>query len=269
MENGIKPMSFGPQWKIFGESRDLQKHYDVAVIIPTVGRREIIKSISSVFQQQLDRIQLLIGVDRPETDLSFLENALGNCPKNISANLIYPGYSTSIRHGGLTLSKDGGSMRSVLSQLANSRYIAYLDDDNWWDKTHLTDLLNAIRGKSWAFSLRYFVHPVSKKVICIDDWESVGPDKGIFHQKFGGFVDPNCLMLDKEQCGQCLSLWNIPLKGDPKGMSADRNIFNYLKNHSPPGATKNASVFYVIDPNDGLHRIRLELMGLKYIQAAL
>ena len=93
-----------------------------------------------------------------------------------------------------------------------------------------------------------YTHTLKK--ICIDEWESVGPGKGIFLQKFGGFVDPNCLLIDKELCWKCISLWNIPQNGDAKGMSADRNIFNFLKNHSEPGSTGKASAFYLLDPND-------------------
>jgi hypothetical protein len=263
----MKNISVSPQWKVYGNTADLQKPYDVSVVMPSIGRQEIIKAISSIFQQNVSRIQVLIGIDKPQEHLLFLDEFLEGCPKHITVNVFYPGYSTSVRHGGITLAKDGGALRSILSQLANSKFVTYLDDDNWWESTHLSDLLHAIQNKAWAFSLRYFVHPHSKNKICIDEWESVGPGKGIFLQKFGGFVDPNCLMINKEMCWQCLPLWNFPLTGDPKGMSADRNIFNFLKNHSEPGATGKASTFYVLDPHDGLHNTRLSLIGENYHKA--
>jgi len=263
----MKNISVSPQWKVYGNTAELQKPYDVSVVMPSIGRKEIIKAISSIFQQNVNRIQVLIGIDKPQEHLLFLDEFLEDCPKHITVNVFYPGYSTSVRHGGITLAKDGGALRSILSQLANSKFVTYLDDDNWWESTHLSDLLHAIQNKAWAFSLRYFVHPHSKNKICIDEWESVGPGKGIFLQKFGGFVDPNCLMINKEMCWQCLPLWNFPLSGDPKGMSADRNIFNFLKNHSEPGATGKASAFYVLDPHDGLHNNRLSLIGENYYKA--
>jgi glycosyltransferase involved in cell wall biosynthesis len=263
MEN----ISLSPQWKVYGNTDELQKPYNVSVVIPSIGRKEIIKAISSIFEQNVNRIQILIGIDKPKESLLFLDDFLESCPKHITVNIFYPGYSTSVRHGGITLAQDGGDLRSTLTQLANSKYVAYLDDDNWWESTHLSDLLAAIKNKAWAFSLRYFVHPDSKNIICIDEWESVGPGKGIFLQKFGGFVDPNCLIIDKELCWQCISLWNIPLNGDLKGMSADRNVFNFLKNHSAPGVTGKANAFYVLDPNDGLHNHRLSLFGENYHKA--
>lgn len=257
-----------PQWKVYGNLDDLQKPYDVSVVMPSIGRKEITRALSSIFQQNVNRIQVLIGIDKTQDNLLFLENYLEGCPKNVTVNIFYPGYSTSIRHGGITLAQDGGAIRSTLSYLANSKYIAYLDDDNWWESTHLSSLLAAIKDKAWAFSLRHFVHPHSKNVICIDEWESVGPGKGIFHTQFGGFVDPNCLMINKEISWGCIPLWNIPLKGDPDGMSADRNVFNFLKIHSEPGATGKASVYYILDPNDRIHPQRLGVLGEKYDRAS-
>jgi glycosyltransferase involved in cell wall biosynthesis len=152
-----------PQWKVYGNIDEPQKPYDVSVVMPSIGRKEIIKAISSIFQQNVNRIQVLIGIDKPQESLLFLDEFLQNCPNHITVNIFYPGYSTSVRHGGITLAKDGGALRSTLTQLANSKYVAYLDDDNWWDSTHLSDLLSAIKNKARAFSLRYFVHPHSKK----------------------------------------------------------------------------------------------------------
>jgi hypothetical protein len=257
-----------PQWRIFGNTSDLQTHYDVAVVIATIARKDLAIALESIFKQDLRRIQVLIGIDKPSEDLSFLGKILQACPKNITVNILYPGYSTNIRHGGLTLEQSGGALRAALTLFANSKHVAYLDDDNWWSETHLQDLKEAIRDKAWAFSLRYFVHPLSKKPVCIDEWESVGPYKGFFLKRFDGFVDPSSLMINKELCWQCIPLWNIPLNGDPRGMSADRNVFNYLKDHSKPGSTGKATSFYVLDPADGMHPFRLSVMGEKYRDAS-
>ena len=250
-----------PQWKIFGNTDKLQEPYDVSVVIPSIGRRDILKALASVYEQNIGRIQILIGIDKPENDLSFLNLFLVNCPKNVTVNVIYPGYSTSVRHGGVTKARDGGALRSFLTQVANSKYIAYLDDDNWWAKNHLEDLLLAIKNKAWAFSLRYFVYPPPETTMVLDQWESVGPGKGVFLKNFGGFVDPNALMINKELCWECISLWNFPLGNDPKGMSADRNVFNYLKGHSKPGETGKGTVFYRITPGDSNHHNRMYALG--------
>jgi len=247
-----------PQWTIFGNKENIQDPFDVAIVTPSIGRNEIAESIKSVYaQSEKLSIQFLIGFDILKNQVEEAIYLLKNPPSNVTPCIFFPGYSTSIRHGGLHLAKDGGALRCILTHIANSKYITYLDDDNTWDKTHLSDLMSVVKGPEWAFALRYFIHPNTKEKLCIDQWESVGLKKGIFAERFGGFVDPNCLIFNKLKYWQCVSLWNMPLQGDEKGMSADRNIFNYLSHQCPPGETNRATVNYLMDPNDGLHNLRL------------
>jgi hypothetical protein len=261
--------NFPAQWTVFGNTDGMQQPFDAAVVMPSIGRAEVLKAVQSVYDQTcVQRIQLLIGVDKAIGDLSPLIALLNETPAHVTPCLFYPGYSTSVRHGGVTRSCDGGSLRTSLTFLANTQYVAYLDDDNWWAPEHLRQLLTAIEGRAWAFSYRWFVHPVSKKAICVDGWESVGPGKGVFVEKFGGFVDPNCLMLDKLVCWAGIGLWTQPLINDTKGMAADRNVYNYLQNHSEPGRTGNATAFYVLDPADGMHPYRMQGFGDRYAAMA-
>lgn len=246
------------QWSTFGNTDDLQSIFDVAVVMPTIGRSEVLHAVKSVFAQTgVARIQLLIGLDKPGVGISDLLALLATCPAHITVNLFYPGYSTNVRHGGVHPTQDGGALRSILTCLANAKYVAYLDDDNWWGETHLCDLLKAIENHAWAYSLRWFVDPNTKEPLCVDEWESVGIGRGVFYLKFGGFVDPNCLMIDKVACWPCVSLWTLPLANNARGMSADRNIYHFLQNHSKPGQTNNATTFYTLNPTDGLHADRL------------
>jgi hypothetical protein len=110
----------------------LQKPADFAVVMPTVLQPTITDAIQSVFNQRFDgTIQLLIGIDTGNYELARVEQLCRSVPDRRSVFLFYPGYSTSRRYGGLHPGRDGGSLRTVLSYLANSRYVAYLDDDNW------------------------------------------------------------------------------------------------------------------------------------------
>ena len=248
---------------------DLQKPFDVAVITPSILRPALKATIQSVFdQKQAGRIQMLIGIDKPQdTKVDFNDYVEGR-PSNVSVSFFYPGYSTSVRHGGLHPACDGGVLRCILSYMANSPYIAYLDDDNWWGDSHLADLKTSIKDNPWAFSLRWYVHPESLKPICIDQWESVGPDKGVYQKRFGGFVDPNCLMVNKFKTDTILRLWNIPRPLNKKGMAADRGVFAGLCKINKGVGTQKASSYYVLDPNDENHKGRLNLMGDAYNKAA-
>lgn len=241
---------------------------DVAVVMPTTLRPTILEAVRSVFAQDLaGRIQLLIGIDQAQHPVEPLTALLRTAPPHRRALLLDPGYSTSVRHGGLHPARDGGALRVILTYLANARLVAYLDDDNWWAPDHLSSLTAAIAGRAWAWSLRWFVHPRSRRPICIDGWESVGPDRGVFKARFGGWVDPNCLMLDKQRCDDVIRWWGIPLAGDEKAMSGDRHVFHWLKAGYPAGATGRATAFYALDESDGNHPRRLAQLGSRYEEA--
>ena len=247
----------------------LQEPFEVAVIMPTILRPELKDALRSVFAQTIQgRIHVLIGIDRPTADLSLLDAACEGRPPNCVVQVYYPGYSTSVRYGGLSPARDGGVLRCVLSYLANSPYIAYLDDDNWWRPDHLQLLRAAMVHADWAFSLRWFVHPTSRRAICVDQWESLGPGLGVFNREFGGFVDPNCMMLNKLACEPVVCEWNRPLEGDPTGLTADRNVFNVLLRYFRGAGTSQPTVFYTMNAGDERHAVRLHLMGAAYHEAA-
>jgi hypothetical protein len=231
--------------------------FDAAVVVPTVGRPTLERALRSVFDQDFPgTIQVLVGVDAwPGGDRARLEALAASAPPNRSLLVFDPGYSTSTRRGGFTPAGTGGALRTVLSYLAHSRLVAYLDDDNWWAPDHLSSLVRAARGRDWAYSLRWYADG-SGKPLCVDAWESVGPDAGAYAGKFGGFVDPSCLLIDKVACEPALRLWCHPLPGDPSGMTTDRTVFEYLRGRRGAG-TGRATAFYTLSPSDTNHTIRM------------
>lgn len=246
----------GPQ----APNRSLQQRFDAAVVIPTVLRDSLLRAVRSVFAQEWPgRIQILIGVDVAKGDRDMLRQLGAECPERMAVTVIDPGYSTAQVNGGIYHSADGGSLRTVLSYAANSRRIAYLDDDNWWAPHHLSDLLGVIDGFDWAFTYRWFVDPGTQEVICADDFESIGPGRGIYAQNLGGFVDTNCLMIDKTRCHWVLPQWSIPLLHD--GTGADRNVFNALRERHAPAWTGRPSVYYLINPDSGAQPVRDKILA--------
>jgi hypothetical protein len=239
----------------------LQEPVDFAVVMPTVLRPTIADALQSVFDQRFDgSIQILIGIDTSMNDLSLsrVEYLCRSIPPRQSVLLFYPGYSTSCRHGGPHATRDGGSLRTVLSYLANSRYIAYLDDDNWWSDNHLSTMHAVLLAEAeWAYSLRWFVHPRSRRPICRDEWESIGPGMGYY----GGWIDPNCLAIDKIACEAVLRWWSIPTGYDSKAMDADRNVFRILSTEFHGAPTGQHSVFFEITETDAQHPYRLSVIG--------
>ncbi len=253
--------TFGP----LATTGSLQPPFDAAVIIPTVLRDTLPRAVRSVFTQDWPgRVQILIGVDIARGDRDILRQLTAECPARMAITIFDPGYSTAQIHGGIYHNAYSGSLRTVLSYAANSRYLAYLDDDNWWAPHHLSDLIQAIEGFDWAFTYRWFVDPGTQEVLCIDDFESIGPARGIYAEKLGGFVDSNCLMIDKTRCHAVLPQWSIPLLAD--GSGEDRNVFNNLKKQHSTAWTKRPSVYYVINPDSGTQPVRDKILaqrGLK------
>jgi len=222
-------------------SGNTQRLADVAVVIPTVLRPSLLRAVRSVFNQSLaGRIQILIGIDQRQGDAALLDALSRECPANVTLTILDLGYSTSRRHGGFYANYYSGALRTILSYAANSKYVAYLDDDDWWGRQHLSSLLSAIAHKDWAFSYRWMVDRETGWPICRDEWDSMGPEAGINQQRFGGFVSPSNLLLNKDTCHFILPYWSQSPFAD--GIGEDRLVFQELLKHpswaSTPAITK-------------------------------
>ena len=178
--------------------------------------------------------------------------------------VVWPGYTTSVRHGGLTPPGDGGALRAVLTYLATP-LTSPISTTTTGGPGHLYQLRRALDDAEWAFALRWFVHPETRRPVCVDIWELVGPGQGLFKENFGGFVDPSCLMINKVACPLAAHHWNFPLARDP--MSADRSVFSFLNKTHKPRGTGRPTAFYTLNANDGRHPARLRLMGAAYDEA--
>jgi len=221
----------------------MQTQFEVAVVIPTVLRPTLLRAVRSVFAQDLPgRIQILIGVDKAQGDEAALATLAAECPEHVALTVLDLGYSTSSRHGGLYANHYSGALRTILSYAANSRYVAYLDDDDWWGRGHLAALLAVLPGRDWAFSNRWLVDPETGWPICKDTWDSLGPGRGINQERYGGFVSPSNLVLDKLACHHVLPFWaQSPF---PDGTGEDRLVFRELLQHPAWAGSGVHSCFY-------------------------
>ena len=225
---------------------DIQTPFDVAVIIPTALRPSLLQAVRSVFTQDLKgRVQIMIGVDKQLGSLGVLDQLRAECPVHMAITVCDPGYSTTQRNGGFYSGVGGGGLRTVMSHLANSPLLAYLDDDNWWAPDHLSSLSETIRGVGWAWSYRWLVDAADDKPIAIDKWDSVGPGRGLFRRYYGGFVDTNCLMLDKRRADDVLWLWSHGVLR--RGSASDRRVFRALVEREPWRCSEKATAYYRVE----------------------
>ena len=234
--------------------------HNISIVIVTVCRSSLIRAVKSVFDQTFKgKIQVLVGVD---VDLYGLESNMKQylesiCPDHCTLTWLNIGYSTSQRHGGVHTCLFGGSLRTVLSFLADSTFVMYLDDDDWLAPIHCQSMLTTIGENHWAFSYCIYADGNTSQGICIDMIESVGVGKGIYRKMYGGFVRPSGLLFNKFKLLPILSLWSeSPYKS---GDGEDRLIFEAIKNLSH-ACSKQATVFYSLDSNDANHELRAKFM---------
>jgi len=238
--------------QFYPDALDPQVPAEVAVVMPTILRPCISRAVESVFRQSYaGRIQLLIGVDKAADEPVDLDAVLRARPVNVSAVVLTLPWSTSIRHGGVHPATDGGSLRAILSFMANSRYVAYLDDDNAWEPEHLAGVMQAVEGKVWAYSLRMLIDETNGRELGVDRWDSVGPNAGRFKAQ-GGLVDPNCLLVDKVAAARTFGRWT-----EGPGVTSDRAFFAAIRD-APHGRVERATVRYGIRPTNVLNRFLRE-----------
>jgi hypothetical protein len=229
---------------------DLQTPFDDGIVTVTVVRETLPQALRSVFAQRFaGRVQVLVGVDRWAGDRAMVEQLRAEAPSHVAVTVLDLGYSTSQRNGGIYPSHYGGALKTILSYAANSRYVTYLDDDNWYAPDHLATMLAAVAGKAWAFSLRHFVDAESGDPLCPDAWESLGPGRGVYASAQGGFVDTNCYCLDKLACNDVFPEWAMTRFAG--GTGGDRQVLEKLRGR--PFGTNGAHTLFYRTRLAGLH----------------
>lgn len=237
--------------RYFPDDQPPQTPADVAVVIPTIMRPSILQAVRCVYGQEgAGHVQLAIGTDINFQNTAELYALLAERPAHVSALVLTLPYSTSVRHGGVHRALDSGALRSILSYAANARRVAYLDDDNIWTPDHLASLQAAVEGKGWAFSQRMLIDEETGAEIAVDRWDSVGPDKGRMAEE-GGFVDTNCLIVDKLAAADVFGYWSEPGLNKPS-FRGDRRFFRALRG-LPYGVVERPTVRYGIRSNNMLH----------------
>ena len=237
---------------------------DVSVLVRTVLRPSLPRAVRSVFSQDYSgAIQILVGVDAVEGDRTVLDALRRDCPARMRLDILEMPTPTSRPGGGVYTNRAGGSLPVVLAYAANAQHIVFLDDDNWAAPDHLSALRQAVEGFDWAYTLRWFADSLSGRVLCADDWESLGPAKGVFARRAGGFVDLNCLMIDKVACHFVIPSLAIALFND--GTSSDRSLFLKLREYHSVGWTGRPTVYYAVRPDDPMNRLRRAWLTAKGI----
>lgn len=135
----------------------------------------------------------------------------------------------------------GPSMSGVFSGapfLTSSDWIAYLDDDNWFDPTHIESLVRLAETNDlgWAYSLRRLVSKDGTP-ICDDDWCSLGhwPVRGTDQH----LVDNSCYLVKRSLATRYALAWQaMPVIQDRCFLMA------LMESGAPYGCTGQSTVNY-------------------------
>ncbi len=196
-----------------------QVPYDVAIILPTLLRPSLDRAVRSVFAQDFPgRIQVLIGIDVVQGEQAQLDALACDCPGNVALDVLDLGYSTSVQHGGLYPNRCTGSLRTVMSYAANSRYLAYLDDDNWWAPDHLTALRAAIEGCRLEL-VAALVRRTGRRDADLRRCLGIGRSRcrGSMQSVMAASSIRPALMIDKLACHHVLPYWSLTPYADGRG----------------------------------------------------
>lgn len=240
--------------------------HSIAVVIVTIGRQSLLRAVRSIFAQQFSQpVQVLIGVDCDRDNNIAIYKAIlaKECPSHIRLDWVDLGYSTSQRHGGIHASFYGGSLRTVLTLLADSHIVSYLDDDDWLLPDHFATvqpIFATYPDTFWAHTYCYYADSNDEKLLCIDELESVGVNAGIYQQRFGGFVRLSGLTLNVLKTLPFLH--HLTGAMSSSGDGEDRLLFDSLK-ELPHIKINKATVACALDPHDAAHSIRMAFIQSK------
>ena len=218
------------------------------VIIPTTGAPELRKAVESVLKQTHKDTTCYVVIDG-EQNYGKVTNALrhiwshpqlkvASLPINVSANGFY-----------------GHRVYASFSHLVNTKYILYLDQDNWFDEDHIETCIKTIESKNlhWCYSLRKIYN--GEEFICNDDCESLGKyesyQPGVYH------CDTNSYCVLTDAAASISAAWH-------GGWGQDRIFYGVLQRNVPNfDCTGKYTVNYRLGGNEGSVRKEFFLNGNK------
>lgn len=111
---------------------------EVSVVIPTIGRDTLYRSVQSALEQTVTPREIIICADTLD-ELHYPQNPI----------------VTVLRVGPRA---GGNAARSAGVRAASGEYVALLDDDDYWDEDHLSAIQDVLQektvGSSWVASCR-------------------------------------------------------------------------------------------------------------------
>jgi glycosyltransferase involved in cell wall biosynthesis len=214
----------------------------VTVITPTVGSSKLADAIRSVNNQTYKNIRHLIVVDGEEywrsacqyvDEMNTGRASFVMTPDNTGANGYY-----------------GHRIYAAYPHLINSDYIAFLDEDNWYEPDHIEKLVRTIEEEkvNFAYSFRT-IHDREGNYLIDDNCESLGawpiwPTLGHPKDKQGYLIDTSSFLFETKFLQACCYLWHW-------GWGGDRRFLHMIKERYQPSYNTSGAytLCYRLDGN--------------------
>ena len=212
----------------------------VIVITPTIGSPKLLDAFESVEKQTYGNIKHLIVVDGPDYYKKVLDTLglfslnrkqqLSVAPENTGANGFY-----------------GHRIYAAYAHLVNAEYVFFLDEDNWYHPDHVRSLVETIENRQldFAYSLRS-IYDKDKNYLCDDNCEALGEWPIYFtnDSEKQYLVDTSSYAFRRKFLIQVASFWH-------SGWGGDRRFFNMIREQSSHANSKQRTLCYRLDGNEG------------------
>lgn len=212
------------------------------VITPTTGAPELIDAINSITTQTYENVDHLIVVDgnsfTDRTNKTLSDGGVVSRPGLIRVDLPF-------NTGGNGYY--GHRIMAAFSHLINHDVVLFLDQDNWFEPSHVETLVSEIKqfNLDWCYSLRK-IYDKNKAYICNDNCESLG--------RWPVWVNDQAYLIDSSSyCFKTAFFRQVGHIWD-WGWGADRRFYTILKDqlkHQNYTCTGKHTLCYRLGGNDG------------------
>ena len=205
----------------------------ITVITPTIGRANLDKLILSLQNQtggfEIRHILLWDRYRQSEAIDPYAYNSR-QC------------YSLVIDDNFTRKQAPGASLRAIGLMAANTEWIAFADDDVWFDDNHFETLFECMHGLNWATSYRRIWTPDGKECIGVDRFESVGDDDS--RRVPYEMCDNNTMVFRRSYGSQAAVLYR-----ETTERNDDRLMYHFLKTHAGKrGCSGRVTVNHICPP---------------------
>jgi hypothetical protein len=214
----------------------------VCVITPSVGSTKLLDALASVSRQTRGSVRHLIVADGPGYEPRVKELLPRGRQGNREPHLAVAPENTGA--GGF----NGQRIYAAYPHLVNDDYIAFLDEDNWYEPDHIEALVSVVESKDldFAFSFRKIFEP-DKTYVTDDNCESLGLwPIWTTHSAPGGaryLVDTSAYLFRRQFIQRTCHLWHSGPWGE------DRRFLHAVRDHARFDTSGRHSLCYRLGGN--------------------